>query len=177
MSDSCALFRGLRPSRVVAGACLVTALLAPSVRAQDEPSPLRVEILSGIFSDLPPMAGVQLVTTGGGVEEGSLERVGADGIEVLTDGMSHAIGYDRIRAVSVRGGHGLQGALWGAGGGALAGAFFGMMFSAFDCQSSLQCANQETSGAWTWGAAMGAVGGGIGFYFGRRERHWHPIFP
>jgi len=167
-----------RPCR--AGTLLALALLLPAgapVRAQQAPPLSRDEILTQLFGSLEPSTGVQLVTVGGVVEEGTLQGYGPEGVDLGQNGEVVPIGYGFVRSVSVQEGHGVQGALWGTATGALVGALFGMMYASFDCRSPSDCTYTEQQGALRGGILFGAVGGGAGFLLGRHQVHWHPIFP
>ncbi len=150
---------------------------APVAEAQEAPPPSRQEALVELFSSVTPGSALRVATIGGIVEEGSFERAGRSGIDVLRAGATYSIDFEDVRTVSLRGSHGVQGALWGAAGGALVGGFFGAMYASFDCTTVAACNYTEKQGALRWGSFLGALGGGMGFFIGRRQVHWHPIFP
>jgi hypothetical protein len=141
------------------------------------PAAARNDVLSALFSDISADEDLRVTTLAGLVEEGRLADVGETGFSVLRGGATHQVRFRDVQTVAIEGGHGVQGALWGAAGGALAGGFFGLMIGSFNCNTPEGCQAQERRGAWGWGALLGAVGGGIGFWWGRRQVHWHPIFP
>lgn len=172
-------------SREVRSALGVTALALAAcaafatdeASAQDARTMSRNEVLEELFGGLSPNSGLRVVTIGGVVEEGRLQGVDPGGVAVLREGGTYSVGYQDVRSVQLEGGHGTQGAIWGAASGAVVGIFFGAMYASFNCQTASDCNYTEKEGAWRWGAFLGGVGGGIGFLIGRRSVHWHPIFP
>jgi hypothetical protein len=155
----------------------VTASLgASSVVAQPVPMAERAERLGALFSDLGP-AQLRVETAAGTIESGMLGPVRPQTFVLESARGPTTIDYRDVRTVAQEGGHEIQGALWGAGAGALAGGFFGLMVHSYDCTTPLSCNRSENSGGIRGAIVVGAVGALIGYLFGRRQSHWHPIYP
>ena len=156
------------------------AALPHAVSAQSVPEVAeltREERLARLFADITPQTQIRLVTIGRGVEDVTFLGYADSSVDIRQDGYDERIAYEYLQSVSVEGGHSIQGAIWGAGGGALAGVFFGAMYGSFSCNTTEACNRTERQGAFRWGTFLGLVGGGLGYYFGRKDVHWHSIFP
>ena len=155
---------------------LAATLLASPVAAQPVPLTERAERLEALFSGLGP-AELRVETSEGAIESGQLGPLRPETFVLQSVRGSTTIDYRNVAAVAQEGGHEIQGALWGAGAGALVGAFFGVMVHSYDCTSPLSCSRSENSGGVRGAIVVGAVGALVGYVFGRRQSHWHPIYP
>lgn len=135
------------------------------------------ERLQALFAQVSPAEHVQVVTPLIFVEDAEFVAVGRSVVELNQAGTPVSVELADIRSVSVRAGHSLQGALWGAGSGVLVGAVSGMMAASFTCVTPEACSSAEKEGALRWGTLFGVVGAATGFVIGRYNVYWKPIFP
>jgi len=156
-------------------ASAVTVAASPAV-AQPVPVAERAARLGALFSDLGP-AELRVETSAGRVESGVLGPVRPEAF--VLDGIDGplTIDYRDVQAVAREGGHGIQGAIWGGAAGALAGAFFGVMIHSYDCVTPVACNASENRGGVRGAVIVGTVGAVTGYLLGRRQSHWHPIYP
>lgn len=160
--------------------CLGVVMTCPmsAARAQEVPS-VEEERLRDVLMALPQSETLQISTPRVIIDNARLVSLEASTVELREEatGIPVSIDFSAVRGVAVQRRHWLQGTVWGFSGGVLAGSFFGMMLGSYRCTSVELCRASERAGALRLGALVGALGGGIGFTFGRRALYWKPIFP
>jgi hypothetical protein len=155
-------------------------LLAPAGSAAQEPaigSQESQERLIALFSALSPDENVRIVTPVLFIDDGMFRGLRQEVVEVSMSGETFPVNLDDIRAISLRSGHGLKGAVWGVGAGLLVGSVGGMMVGSFDCNTPLGCNDSERQGALRGAVVIGLAGAITGFLVGRSDDYWKPVFP
>jgi hypothetical protein len=165
-----------RPHALPFALSAAVALAAVPATAQPVPVEERADLLEALFSDIGHPE-LRVETLAGTVASGRLGPVRPQNFVLESPEGPTAIDYSEVRAVAREGGHGIQGAIWGGAGGALAGGFFGMIVHSYDCVTPEGCDQSESAGGVRGALIGGAVGALIGFVFGHRQSHWHPIYP
>ncbi len=158
--------------------CVAALAGVEHAAAQTESSESEIR-LRALFAGMTVNETVYVVTPEVLVDHARFVSLESSTVELRQEGTGVPISVDltAIRGVAVQRTHWLQGALWGLGGGLLAGSMFGLMIGSFECDTVELCKVREREGAVRWGTALGLVGGGIGFTFGRRAVYWKSIFP